>query len=1016
MAFDLATAKPSEAKGFDLASPSPAGKSLVDQIPDMPPQPQPPKEPKWWQKALGTGEAALSTGLGMVAMPVGSAIGLAKGLFGGKLGTPEGVREASELASRASRVTRPQTEAGLEKLDQFGRFIESTKIAGLAPEAMLSTAAIAPFAAPQISKGVKTAARATAKALEPEVEFAKTAGRKVGALVTPDIDATKLNLARKAQALGIEIRPDMLTNNRVAKVFAQALEEVPFSGAKDAIRQEAFNRALIAILDGDKTAKRMTPDVFSAAFNRAGKTIGDMYEKSNIPLGTDVELQNNLVAHLTNTSKETADVASIVRSYVDEVRNAAKNGVIPGTALRKINTEIGGKVRTTESGDLRHALSELQDDLNEALKRQLSGEDLAVLEDARRRYAIGTKLIPLVAKSPTGNISPGSLMQAVTSSKPAKRAMAMGAGGDVGDLAKIGQVFLKEPSTSFSAERGLAYTLLGGGTWVNPAALPYMVGGANLYNRLGPWVARKMTGYKPGAPKFKDMVESTQPPADAPPGPPAGPQSGPFGGSGLPPVVPPAPSAAPPMAPPDIGPFGTSGLQPPRPRPPAPMGAPASLPSTFRAMLDSAAPKPAELQMPAVPVEQRWDGIVRQPGVEAAASSRPVPKAYTPEVQAKLAEAKTKFDETLAFYRRNYQDDPFELQKRLKGAGMRYAAERRAITGELTAREAAAVKAREAGNYIGKEVSVDGLPAKVTSNPFGRVKVEFEDGRTMTVDANRIKPPGAPADPALMMAGLKPPKVTSLLQKIREMGGIDPSYAQDLTGESKMGAKGVPIGLFAKDTMKGGKGTGLDDLATRLKSEGWDIATDDPDGGVGSLTKMIQDELGGKKTYSFADEEKVAGYERDVRLFQEAEDAKPIASELKSAGLEAADEVDATLVARAAEIDEGAFERLSMQFADDDAGFMQGIKEIIDGANKGAKAGEGGEAGAGTQAFGLEGETEAQIRAREAAARVASEKAAQAAKAPPPQDFLLSGSSRAADEAAARGQSGFSDFLDSTRR
>jgi dsDNA-binding SOS-regulon protein len=240
-------------------------------------------------------------------------------------------------------------------------------------------------------------------------------------------------------------------------------------------------------------------------------------------------------------------------------------------------------------------------------------------------------------------------------------------------------------------------------------------------------------------------------------------------------------------------------------------------------------------------------------------------------------------------------------------------------------------------------------------------------------------------------------------------------------GESKMGLKGVPPGLFATGDWKltkggkRGKGDSLDNIANRLRAEGWDIPDDPVDGGVWRLSEMINDELGGKKSYSFADTERVAAYERDLRMFQEAEDLKPLATELESIGLDTADTVDGTLVSRAAEIDEGAVERLSIQFAEDDAGFMQGIKEIIDGADKGAKAGEAVEKGAGAQALELTGETEAQIRAREAAERVAREKAAQQSKAPPPQDFTLSGSARPVDEAAARGQTGFSDFLNSTR-
>ena len=49
---------------------------------------------------------------------------------------------------------------------------------------------------------------------------------------------------------------------------------------------------------------------------------------------------------------------------------------------------------------------------------------------------------PLVAKSPTGDISPALLMSQVNKSYGG---MAYNGGGDMGDLARIGQKFLKEP-------------------------------------------------------------------------------------------------------------------------------------------------------------------------------------------------------------------------------------------------------------------------------------------------------------------------------------------------------------------------------------------------------------------------------------------------------------------------------------------------------------------------------------------------------------------------------------------
>jgi hypothetical protein len=57
---------------------------------------------------------------------------------------------------------------------------------------------------------------------------------------------------------------------------------------------------------------------------------------------------------------------------------------------------------------------------------------------------------PIVAKSPTGDVSPAQLAARVNETG---NGMAFGYGGDLGELARIGQKFLKEPGSSNTAER-----------------------------------------------------------------------------------------------------------------------------------------------------------------------------------------------------------------------------------------------------------------------------------------------------------------------------------------------------------------------------------------------------------------------------------------------------------------------------------------------------------------------------------------------------------------------------------
>lgn len=140
----------------------------------------------------------------------------------------------------------------------------------------------------------------------------------------------------------------------------------------------------------------------------------------------------------------------------------------------------------------------------------------------------------------------------------------------------------------------------------------------------------------------------------------------------------------------------------------------------------------------------------------------PPPKAAPDaDMQAKLAEAKADYDSKVAFYKRSNFDDAMK-QKGLKGAGMEYAAAQREITGNLTAKEAAAKAKREASNYVGKEVFMDGHSGTgvVQGNSYGKVRVKLEDGTVKSFEPGQLiaKPKYGPGtlgagpliDPALI--------------------------------------------------------------------------------------------------------------------------------------------------------------------------------------------------------------------------------------------------------------------------
>jgi len=97
----------------------------------------------------------------------------------------------------------------------------------------------------------------------------------------------------------------------------------------------------------------------------------------------------------------------------------------------------------------------------------------------------------------------------------------------------------------------------------------------------------------------------------------------------------------------------------------------------------------------------------------------------------------------------------------------------------------------------------------------------------------------------------KPQKASSdLLQRIKQLGGVDIGSVLDITGEPK--APGAWKFAFRK------AGRGLDDLATVLAAEGFAIDTNDVDGGVQQLKDMIRAHINGERNFRHIDIEEQA--------------------------------------------------------------------------------------------------------------------------------------------------------------
>lgn len=475
------------------------------------------RKPSAGAKVVGGIEAALSTVSGLVnALPgafagfLGGAAGAAEtalrggvqpleneipapGKSRGVLGTLQDMGSAlnQSMGQGAQDVTyQPKTETGQQYAEATGE--------ALGP--VLGTlGGHGATVVPQVAGGAHAPSVPGAVAGAAVRSTARRAGGAIADALTPNITPEMAEVGRKAQERGIPIMPHELVEGAKTRRAGNIAEGLGFFG-NDEAKQNVFDGTLIRMLDPESGATRLTRQVYADAMSKAGKTIGETAKQAG-PIGHDV-LKPELEQHRAEMIGEYGEaVAKPNLKFIADIEKALSEGggSITGEKLHKITGEIGDRMRNATDGDTRRTLGELQQIALQAIRDSLPKDAVERFDGARRNYAIGSQIEPVMAKLAGKRVSPALLMQQVTKNAAGRRMMARGVAGDLGELADIGQL-LKDPSTSGTAENALILKLLGlgggaVGSLVSPgvaAGAGLAVGAGSLYNKVGPGLARRM--------------------------------------------------------------------------------------------------------------------------------------------------------------------------------------------------------------------------------------------------------------------------------------------------------------------------------------------------------------------------------------------------------------------------------------------------------------------------------------------------------------------------------------------
>lgn len=374
--------------------------------------------------------AAIGSSLPSLAVPVGGGVGAVANLT--RLGIQGAVVPALQYGSVGERAQNAAIGAG------------ASVVGGVV--------------VPAIARGVAAAGRGVAN------QFLSTE-------ISPEVAA----LAQRAQALGIPVSRAQLSDSTFLKTLASQVEKLPLTGGTAArqAQQGAFNQAV------SRTFGEDTPVVNQATYNSAKTRIGNEFERlsgqNNLQVTPAVMGDVNTV--ISNADRfGTADSARIIRNLAGDLRDKLDptTMTIPGPAYQAADSQMSGLMK---SGDPTSVfIGQLRDAVRTGMDHSISPADQAAWMTARSQYRNLKAVRDIVGKSGVdGDISPALLMGRLNANNASRETMAMGTRGDLGDIAQIGQQFVRDPvPNSGTAQRLVAATMLGGGAGV--AGLPAAAG------------------------------------------------------------------------------------------------------------------------------------------------------------------------------------------------------------------------------------------------------------------------------------------------------------------------------------------------------------------------------------------------------------------------------------------------------------------------------------------------------------------------------------------------------------
>lgn len=305
-------------------------------------------------------------------------------------------------------------------------------------------------------------------------------------------------MAQAAAAEGIPLSPAQTSGNRALQWTEAAFGDLPTTAGRQAgieqVRSGAFNRAVLRRAGIDSTTA--TPEILAANNARLGQ------EFQRIAAATTVQFDGRLVRDMATAqqrygnklpSQQREVFQNFLRDILSDPTTGAPRTTLSGEVYQQARSDLTRLSSSYMNSDpaLGRALAQVRDALDDVAGRSVPPDLRDAWQTARRQYAaqrVIERSIGAGENVAEGSVSPLLLRQAVNQQD--RRSYALGR-GELAELARIGQLFMRPQASSGTAQRAAYMGMLTGAGAVSldpvtlgtAAALPRTV--QEIYN-LGP--------------------------------------------------------------------------------------------------------------------------------------------------------------------------------------------------------------------------------------------------------------------------------------------------------------------------------------------------------------------------------------------------------------------------------------------------------------------------------------------------------------------------------------------------